>query len=70
MGGGENACTHFPVRSLFVTLSSRLLKNPHSPFENLRANGGEVEIIGDFPFVLRHSKHENDFFSSLLGELI
>jgi len=41
--------------------SSRLAKNPPSPFENLpstklrtgRANGEELETIEYFPFVLR-----------------
>jgi hypothetical protein len=27
-------------------------KTLRSSFENLRTNGGEVEIIGDFPFML------------------
>ena len=29
------------------------------PSRTSRANGGEGEIIGNFPFVLRLSKHEN-----------
>ena len=31
---------------------SILLKNLRSSFENLRTNGGAVEMIGDFPFML------------------
>ncbi len=42
-------------------------KIPRSPFDKLRANGTGIEIIGNFPFVLSPSKHENGFFSSLLG---
>jgi len=29
-------------------------------------NGGAVEIMGVFPFVLRLAKHEKHFFSNLL----
>jgi hypothetical protein len=42
-------------------------KTLRSPFDELRANGGPVEIIDDFPFMLRLSKHENHFFRNLLG---
>src|SRR5438094_988509 len=45
---------------------NRLLKNPRSPFDKLRANGAGIAIVGDLPFVLSLSKHENDFFSTLL----
>jgi len=38
-GGAQTACS---------LRSSRLLKNPRSPFESLRANGRGVEIIGIF----------------------
>jgi len=38
-----------------------------SPFDELRANGAALEIIRDFPFMLRLSKHEKHFFRSLLG---
>ena len=41
-------------------------ETPRSPFDELRANGSSIETIGDFPFVLSLSKHENHFFSSLL----
>ena len=34
----------------------------------LRANGRRVENVKDFPFVLSLSKHESQFFSTLLGE--
>ena len=43
-------------------------KTLRSPFDELRANGGALEIIDDFPFMLRLSKHENHFFRSLLNE--
>jgi len=29
-----------------------LLKNLRSPFEGLRTNGGAIEMVGDFPFML------------------
>src|SRR5439155_17074813 len=56
----------FSLRPLTLSFSSRVLKNPRSPFDKLRANGGRLEVVGDFPFVLSLSKHENAFFSSLL----
>ena len=34
-----------------------LLKILRSSFENLRTNGGAVEIIGDFPFMLSRVEH-------------
>ena len=37
-----------------------------SPFDELRANGAALEIIRDFPFMLRLSKHEKHFFRTLL----
>jgi hypothetical protein len=37
-------------------------------FDKLRANGAGMAIVGDSPFVLSLSKHENDFFSTLLGQ--
>ena len=46
---------------------NRVLKNLRSPFDKLRANGAGIAIVGDLPFVLSLSKHENDFFSTLLG---
>jgi len=49
--------------------SSRVLKNPRSPFDKLRANGSGVAIVEDFPFVLSLSKHVYAFFSSLLEAL-
>ena len=33
-------------------------KNVYPPFDRLRANGFDSEIIKDFPFVLSLSKHE------------
>ena len=56
--------------------SNRVLKNPpftpfdklRTGFDKLRANGGGLKIVGDFPFVLSLSKHESDFFSSLLEQ--
>src|SRR5213593_2866541 len=47
---------------------SRCCKTLRSPFDKLRANGGRLAIVGDFPFVLSLSKHESDFFSSLLNQ--
>ena len=44
-----------------------MLKSPRSPFDALRANGQTVELAINAPFVLRLSKHENAFFSSLLA---
>jgi len=38
--------------------NSRVLKNVVHPSTKLRTNGGWIEIIGEFPFVLRLSKHE------------
>jgi hypothetical protein len=35
-----------------------MLKNSVHPSTKLRTNGGWIEIIGEFPFVLRLSKHE------------
>src|SRR5216117_3220431 len=49
---------------------NRLLKTLRSPFDKLRANGAGVAIVGDLPFVLSLSKHENDFFSTLLNPLV
>jgi hypothetical protein len=50
---------------LFVLTSLTTLtacgKTLRSPFDELRANGGALEITRDFPFMLRLSKHENDF---------
>jgi hypothetical protein len=43
----------------------RLLKNPRSPFENLRANGAALEMVEDFPFVPSLSKHFDVFFNNL-----
>jgi hypothetical protein len=40
------------------SFSSRVLKNTVHPSTKLRTNGGWIEIIGEFPFVLRLSKHE------------
>src|SRR2546430_484219 len=45
---------------------SRLLKTPRSPFDKLRVNGSDVELVEDFPFVLSLSKHANNFCSNLL----
>src|SRR2546425_2683126 len=44
-------------------------KTLRSPFDELRANGRGLEISDHFPFVLSLSKHEYDFFRSLLGRL-
>src|SRR6266571_1438758 len=41
-------------------------KTLRSPFDKLRANGLGIEISDHFPFVLSLSKHEYDFFSTLL----
>jgi hypothetical protein len=41
--------------------SSRVLKNTVYPSTKHRTNGGWIEIIREFPFVLRHSKHESLF---------
>jgi hypothetical protein len=43
-----------------------MLKNLRSPFDMLRSNGGSLEIVANFPFMLSLSKHVNSFFSSLL----
>src|SRR5213593_1980994 len=48
---------------------SRCCKTLRSPFDKLRVNGGRLAIVGDFPFVLSLSKHESDFFRSLLKEV-
>jgi len=50
----EPAYQNSPERLHHLALSSPLilLKNPRSSFESLRMNGGAVEIIGDFPFML------------------
>jgi len=45
-------------------------KTLRSPFDELRANGWGLEISDHFPFVLSLSKHEYDFFRSLLGSSI
>jgi len=45
-------------------------KTPRSPFDKLRTNGWDIEIVERFPFVLSLSKHENHFFSTLLGILV
>ena len=42
-----------------------LLKNPRSSFENLRTNGGAIEIIGDFPFMLSLVEAFIGFFSRI-----
>jgi len=42
-----------------------LLKNLRSSFESLRANGGAVEIIGDFPFMLSRVEAFIGFFSTI-----
>ena len=47
--------------------ASRLLKKNRSPFESLRMNGPQLEMIGRFPFVLSLSKHSDAFFSYLLA---
>ena len=52
---------------VLLWLCSRLLEPTRSPFENLRANGVWAKIIGVFPFVLRLSKHEIEYFSNLLA---
>jgi hypothetical protein len=36
------------------------------PFDGLRANGTDIEIVFLDPFVVSLSNHSNDFFSSLL----
>ncbi len=42
----------------------------YPPFDRLRANGFDSEIIKDFPFVLSLSKHERRLFgTSHLGKL-
>src|SRR5437867_4967217 len=47
----------FSVRAEPVEARKRLFQHPV---------GAGIAIVGDFPFVLSLSKHENDFFSSLL----
>ncbi len=49
---------------------AEVLKNAVHPSTKLRTNGGWIEINGEFPFVLRLSKHECLFFqqpASLAG---
>jgi predicted nucleic acid-binding protein len=41
--------------------SSRLLRNTSYPLDKLRANGGGIENINGFPFMLSVSRHENLF---------
>jgi hypothetical protein len=43
-----------------------LLKNPRSSFETLKTNGGAIEIIGDFPFMLSLVEAFLGFFSGIL----
>jgi len=38
-----------------------LVKSHKSPFDKLRANGGQVEIIDFIPFVVSLSNHRKDF---------
>ena len=38
-----------------------LVKSHKSPFDKLRANGGQVEIIDFIPFVVSLSNHKKDF---------
>jgi hypothetical protein len=42
-----------------------LLKNHRSPFESLRANGAEIEIMEQFTFVLRPVEALRILFYSL-----
>ena len=43
-----------------------LLKTLRSSFEGLRTNGGEVEIFGDFPFMLSLVDAFIGFFSRIV----
>jgi hypothetical protein len=56
----------FDSLTYVANLTSRLLKKAVHPSTKLRTNGGGIEIIGEFPFVLRLSKHENLFSSTSL----
>jgi hypothetical protein len=42
-----------------------LLKNLRSSFESLRTNGGALEILGDFPFMLSPVEAFLGFFSRI-----
>ena len=46
-----------------------LLKNLRSSFENLRTNGGALEMIGDFPFMLSQVEAFFGFFSRILEQV-
>jgi len=37
------------------------VKSHRSPFDKLRANGGQIEIIDFIPFVVSLSNHRKDF---------
>jgi hypothetical protein len=55
---GEIVTGGFKVQALrSFNVQGVLRKTLRSSFEGLRTNGGEVEIIGDFPFMLSSSKH-------------
>jgi len=41
--------------------NNALVKSHKSPFDKLRANGGQVEIINFIPFVVSLSNHRKDF---------
>jgi hypothetical protein len=43
-----------------------MLKNPSESFDEAQDERRGVEIIEDFPFMLRFSKHSEPFFSNLL----
>jgi len=44
-----------------ITNFDGLVKSHKSPFDKLRANGGQVEIIDFIPFVVSLSNHKKDF---------
>ena len=50
--------------------SGSALKNLSESFDELRTNGKQFEMIDEIPFMLRLSKHEAPFFSSLRVILI
>ena len=53
------------LRTENVTHGSECVKKMTHPSTKLRANGNYVDYIGNFPFVLRLSKHERIFSHTL-----
>jgi len=72
----SRSIVYFLQRASFVDTSAKtanvqiglsiLLKNPRSSFENLRTNGGAIEIIGHFPFMLSLVEAFIGFFSRIV----